>query len=1404
MTTVEPNIHKCSKEELIGWLPTVKENIVNFFINGEYNFDFNGTNIGPDVFLEVDDKKISFVNLVKNLIVNNYEEIEDALMSNFDNFINHVIATDIIAGDKFKDLFWFNIFKQLDTSKLFDDIRSNQDKFNSLIPKIVELKDETIRDNFITLFMADCLNREISIDGVYQLLNYINVKYFRYCLTETGESSLFTNDELMIFILTNIDNMAEIAYKAIEKRIALCVDNNTLEYRIDNLDEVTGYLSNIFDSYDDDIVILSCFDYKCFKLLKYYILYLSNNSDEYDHTSFANLLIDENIIDKISESTRDFDEYFIEYFNEYIDLINILDDSETFDDINGVLVELVDKILTEIPEVDDYYLYLLTSILFINNIDINTYILIENVDTYINPILSEENEDRDNLLNTKKYEILKYMIRFYEQENEEYKTELYNTIFDDDTYDNFLIHQLNIGNLVDLLSSISYEYSDRDIEFISQYYSELIMYNIISFFNDVGGDEDKVNTYCNQIEYTKSNIYFLICTYYVLLENTDYDFLNSVANTLVYHILNTVYDILIEYSFISLNESKDDITQQLSEIINKNSVTIIGNGNDAVNTIITIFNETNQQSGSMKGGEGPQTQDVLHTIFCYNGTITRQNTFNMIDATGRQIAEEKMCINIERINKFLLLLFSMITVGFSYTSTLNMSATSHSLYTTVRDQVGKENISFVNYDTIFKDIVFCYDSKQGSYNINAFVKYILSYLYCLYNDNIKYFKITTKNAFIPIERADEFSAQIIDLAEKKTNIGVKVNDAIYHVVNMLINCKFITSVVNIGREPPHDVGSNGNKNTALTFFIQHCDEYRAMHPSDDDDTMLNIEEFNKNVCNDLNERNTSFIYYNSSYGLHHLILTPNAAKILTMIRTGVMNKEDADTKTRLYYGAKQNNIGDLQNVEVKRDKDMYKYNPPESGQTKNYKNVLMLINEVTKLMNHELLLAGKVDLYINGDNKTNNIESYNVGAPITSNTANSAVANDFATSDVVNKFANICSSLFLPYVTYLSVFHTDNIDKDFNIGQNTINISHIPTINYISDNSDFKPCMIPYDDTKKITINEKGIHVDKLLYSANLNSTKDKTFVLSKNTFPNEYKDLVMNSFENYINTYSFNVINSIYVKQDFTNYISLMDTTIGLIDIASEDMFSSYSNYFTNLQVNGGYNYYVKLPDNTCFINVIKDNVSFTLYECNCKGFEEHYDYCYRLKNKILMEDITREYVKSDDCHVVYSTFEGKLDLGDEPYLGDESYLKGNYRLPQKKPDNFNQALFDFILDHDKKVIIGDDSEDFQNKLFKYFDTLLNASSVFGDKSSVFDDTLDDFDDTLDTQQREGGGVRQNNTTKQINKYFINSFLLGLSLIILVLTVIVIIVICVNNFHDNTYNNSIDNNVYSIVNTCI
>ena len=218
-------------------------------------------------------------------------------------------------------------------------------------------------------------------------------------------------------------------------------------------------------------------------------------------------------------------------------------------------------------------------------------------------------------------------------------------------------------------------------------------------------------------------------------------------------------------------------------------------------------------------------------------------------------------------------------------------------------------------------------------------------------------------------------------------------------------------------------GPNGAKNGIISYFI-NCSEYSdfsILHFVDDDDISATTKrirntiytetyiysdcyKIKKNKTNSINnkslnnkiqkENKTGNINIKKSkniYGLHELYITKQFIKNIPLLRYGVMNKEDLDYRSRLFYiDNSKNNFVDIK---------LYKYFTPITNEHKVYKiddNDYMDSFYVTNLMNYELDLAGKLKIeYKNKEIITMNNISYDIYAPVCDPYEYSVFGNNF-------------------------------------------------------------------------------------------------------------------------------------------------------------------------------------------------------------------------------------------------------------------------------------------------------------------------------------------------------------------------------------------------------------------------
>ncbi len=184
-------------------------------------------------------------------------------------------------------------------------------------------------------------------------------------------------------------------------------------------------------------------------------------------------------------------------------------------------------------------------------------------------------------------------------------------------------------------------------------------------------------------------------------------------------------------------------------------------------------------------------------------------------------------------------------------------------------------------------------------------------------------------------------------------------------------------------------GPNGAKNDTISYFI-NCDLFNdlsILHFVDDDDISATTKEI-RNYTNGIQNyayslcyktksnkgifKNNNTISYNNYkykdiYGLHELFITKQFIKNIPLLQYGIMNKEDLDFRSRLYYIY---NDSELINI------CLYRYFTPTTE--KNYKsdNEDLLTFETTNFMNYELNIAGK--LKIDYKNKKYRISKRNI------------------------------------------------------------------------------------------------------------------------------------------------------------------------------------------------------------------------------------------------------------------------------------------------------------------------------------------------------------------------------------------------------------------------------------------
>ena len=215
-------------------------------------------------------------------------------------------------------------------------------------------------------------------------------------------------------------------------------------------------------------------------------------------------------------------------------------------------------------------------------------------------------------------------------------------------------------------------------------------------------------------------------------------------------------------------------------------------------------------------------------------------------------------------------------------------------------------------------------------------------------------------------------------------------------------------------------GPNGAKNGVISYFI-NCDLFNdlsILHFVDDDDISASTKQIRKYtngiqnyVYSSCYKNNRLYKEYNDIYGLHELFITKQFIKNIPLLRYGIMNKEDLDFRSRLFYIY---NDSELINI------CLYRYFTPTTE--KNYKtdNEDLLTFETTNFMNYELNIAGKLKIEYKNKNIKFPPQIYEIYAPVC-NPCSNCIGNNF-----INKLTDKEK-----YATYLSCFPFYNTHNDY-------------------------------------------------------------------------------------------------------------------------------------------------------------------------------------------------------------------------------------------------------------------------------------------------------------------------------------------------------------------------------------
>ena len=223
-------------------------------------------------------------------------------------------------------------------------------------------------------------------------------------------------------------------------------------------------------------------------------------------------------------------------------------------------------------------------------------------------------------------------------------------------------------------------------------------------------------------------------------------------------------------------------------------------------------------------------------------------------------------------------------------------------------------------------------------------------------------------------------------------------------------------------------GPNGAKNGVISYFI-NCSEYgdfSILHFIDDDDISATTKQIRINIttetyiysdCYKTNPlKPDQYDEYENEdkpiniYGLHELYITKQFIKNIPLLRYGVMNKEDLDYRSRLFYI----NDSDDNFIDIK----LYKYFKPTRNEQKAYKitdNDYMDSFYITNFMNYELDLAGKLKIeYKNKEIITTNDITYDIYAPVFDPNSTLMIGNCFI-NDINDKEKYVTYSYSISY-----------------------------------------------------------------------------------------------------------------------------------------------------------------------------------------------------------------------------------------------------------------------------------------------------------------------------------------------------------------------------------------------------
>lgn len=215
-------------------------------------------------------------------------------------------------------------------------------------------------------------------------------------------------------------------------------------------------------------------------------------------------------------------------------------------------------------------------------------------------------------------------------------------------------------------------------------------------------------------------------------------------------------------------------------------------------------------------------------------------------------------------------------------------------------------------------------------------------------------------------------------------------------------------------------GPNGAKNGVISYFINSdlFDDFSILHFVDDDDISISTKQIRKYINGITNyvysscyKNDKLYKEYRDIYGLHELFITKQFIKNIPLLRYGVMNKEDLDYRSRLFYINYKN---DFINT------PLYRYFTHLTIKSYKSDNEDLLTFEITNFMNYELDIAGKLKIEYKNKSIEFPKEIYNIYAPVC----------DPFNICFGNNFINTISDKE-KYITYLKCCAFSNMTKDF-------------------------------------------------------------------------------------------------------------------------------------------------------------------------------------------------------------------------------------------------------------------------------------------------------------------------------------------------------------------------------------